>query len=163
MQHVNLKATTTATDQELGQFEALVSAWDADREKDTIERTAFDRTIEAWQRSGKRLPLLHEHSSIVVGSIDPDSMHATEAGLVVSGEVDRETDEGKQAWRTIKAGSAGFSIGYMAESEARKGGGRRITEIDLLEITVTSRPMHPSTRALGWKSQRPVQIASFSA
>jgi HK97 family phage prohead protease len=161
MQHVDLKATTTATDQELGEFSALVSAWDADREKDTIARDAFDRTIEAWQRSGKKLPLLHEHSTVVVGSVDPHSMKATEQGLVVSGEVDRDTDEGRQAWRTIKAGSAGFSIGYAAESKAQSGGGRRITEIDLLEITITSRPMHPSTRALGWKSQRPLQIATF--
>ena len=27
MQHLALKATTTPTDQDLGQFEALVSAW----------------------------------------------------------------------------------------------------------------------------------------
>jgi HK97 family phage prohead protease len=107
------------------------------------------------------LPLLFEHSSIVVGSIDPNTMHPTEQGLVVSGEVDRDTDEGKQAWRMIKAGSAGFSIGYMAESRAKRGGGRTITEIDLLEISVTAKPMHPSTRALGWKSRPPLQIATF--
>jgi len=88
-------------------------------------------------------------------------MQATEQGLVVSGEVDRETDEGKQAWRTVKAGTAGFSIGYLAESKAQRGGGRRIVEIDLFEISVTSKPMHPSTRALGWKSTPPIQIASF--
>jgi HK97 family phage prohead protease len=153
MQHVDLKATTIGTDSDLGQFEALVSAWDADREKDTIERTAFDETIRAWQTSGKSLPLLFEHSTTVVGSVDPHSVQATEQGLVVNGQVDRDTDEGKQAWRTIKAGTAGFSIGYVAESKAQRGGGRRITEIDLFEISITSKPMHPSTRSLGWKSQ----------
>ena len=161
MQHLTVKATTTTIDTELGQFQALVSAWDADREKDTIERSAFDRTIEAWQRSGKQMPLLFEHSTTVVGSVDPHSMQPTKAGLVVSGEVDRDTDEGRQAWRTIKAGSAGFSIGYLAESRAQSDGGRRITEIDLFEISVTSKPMHPSTRALGWNSMPPIQIASF--
>jgi len=50
----------------------------------------------------------------------------------------------------IKSGVAGFSIGYMAESRPRKGGGRVLTEIDLLEVSITSKPMHPSTRALGW-------------
>ncbi len=161
MQHLDLKATIVGADQELGQFEALVSAWDADRELDTIERTAFDKTVLAWQTSGKSLPLLFEHSTTVVGSVDPHSMYASDEGLVVAGEVDRDTDEGKQAWRTIKAGSAGFSIGYLAESTARKGGGRTITEIDLLEISVTSKPMHPATRTLGWKSQPPLQIVSF--
>jgi hypothetical protein len=53
-----LSATTEVVDQELGQFEAIVSAWEDDREKDVIDRHAFDRTIEAWQRSEKSLPLL---------------------------------------------------------------------------------------------------------
>jgi uncharacterized protein len=161
MQRVDLKANVVDTDQELGQFEALVSAWDADREKDTIDRTAFDRTIEAWQRSGKALPLLFEHSTTVIGSVDPRSMRPTEDGLVVSGQIDRDTDEGRQAWRTIKAGTAGFSIGYIAESKAQRGGSRRIIEVDLYEISITSKPMHPSTRALGWKSMPPIRIASF--
>jgi HK97 family phage prohead protease len=132
-----------------------VSAWDADREKDVIERHAFDATISAWQASGKRLPLLFEHSSVVVGSIDPFSMRATDAGLVVEGEVDRETDQGRQVWRLIKSGVTGFSIGYMSESRPRKGGGRILSEIDLLEISATVRPMHPSARVLDWKSAAP--------
>ena len=57
-----IKATTTATDTEQGTFSALVSAWVADREGDVIEKTAFDRTIEAWMRSGKNLPLLLNHN-----------------------------------------------------------------------------------------------------
>ena len=151
MQHVQLKATTTATDQDLGTFEAIVSAWDADREGDVIDRRAFDKTIAAWRASGKSLPLLFEHSAIVVGAVDPDSIHPTDAGLVVAGEVDRDTDEGRQVWRTIKSGTAGFSIGFMSESRPREGG-RELVEIDLLEVSVTSTPMHPSTRALSWKS-----------
>jgi HK97 family phage prohead protease len=93
-----------------------------------------------------------EHSKTVVGSIDPNSMHPTDAGLVVAGEVDRATDEGQQVWRSIKSGTAGFSIGYMSEGRPRKGGGQFITEIDLLEISATSTPMHPATRALSWKA-----------
>ena len=74
-------------------------------------------------------------------------MEPTDAGLVVSGEVDRETDEGQQVWRSIKSGVCGFSIGYMSESTPRKGGGRTITEVDLLEITATSTPMNAATKA----------------
>jgi HK97 family phage prohead protease len=152
MQHLTLKATTTTTDQELGTFTAVVSAWDADREGDVIERDAFYKTTLAWQASGKKLPLLFEHSTTVVGALDPYSMRSTDAGLVVSGEVDRETDEGLMVWRTIKAGTAGFSIGFMSKSKPRKGGGRTLTEIDLLEVSATSTPMHPSARVLDWKS-----------
>jgi HK97 family phage prohead protease len=152
MQHIALKASTVAVDQEVGQFTALVSAWDADREDDTIAPTAFDRTMEAWQRTGKNLPLLFEHSTEVIGHIDASTMRSTKEGLVVSGEVDRSTDNGMQVWRTIKAGAAGFSIGYLSEDRPREGGGREITEVDLLEISATSKPMHPATRALSWKS-----------
>ncbi|MGI9019757.1 MAG: HK97 family phage prohead protease [Solirubrobacterales bacterium] len=152
MLHKTLAAETTVTEPELGQFEAIASAWEADREGDVIERGAFDKTIAAWRDSGKNLPLLFEHSSTAVGHVDPASMPATDAGLVVAGEIDRTESEGRQAWRTIKAGSAGFSIGYMAEGRPRKGGGRTLTSIDLLEISVTSKPMHPATRALSWKS-----------
>lgn len=152
MLHRTLAANTTAVAEELGQFEAVASAWEADRENDVIAPKAFEKTIRAWRASGKRLPLLFEHSNTVVGAIDPASMRTDEIGLLVAGEVDRSEREGQQAWRSIKSGVAGFSIGFMAESEPRKGGGRLLTEIDLLEISVTSKPMHPATRALSWKS-----------
>jgi HK97 family phage prohead protease len=126
-----------------------------------IEKTAFDETIRAWQTSGKSLPLLAEHSTTVVGSIDPHSMYASDDGLVVAGQVDLDTAEGQQAWKMIKRGTAGFSIGFMSESKARRGGGRTITEIDLLEVSITATPVHQSTRALSWKSQPPIRIASF--
>lgn len=87
-----MKATTVSTDQELGEFEAVVSSWEADRQGDTIDPAAFDATAKAWQDSGKKIPLLFDHSTQAVGSIDPFSMHPTDAGLVVYGEVDRSTD-----------------------------------------------------------------------
>jgi HK97 family phage prohead protease len=152
MEHVMLKAATTSVAEELGQFEAIVSGWDEDRERDTILPTAFDKTIAAWRASGKNIPLLFEHSTEAVGAIDPHSMRPTEAGLLVAGEVDRDTPKGQQVWSQIKAGTAGFSIGYASKDRPRKGGGRELVEIDLLEISATSKPMHPATRALGWKS-----------
>lgn len=154
MRHTTFAVKTTVTDVELGEFEALVSAWEADREDDVIAPTAFDETIEAWRRSGKNLPLLFEHGTEVVGYIDPATMRAAEAGLVAAGKIDREADHGEQSWRSIKSGSAGFSIGFMSESRPRKGGGRELTSIDLLEISITSKPMHPATRATSWKAAR---------
>jgi HK97 family phage prohead protease len=152
MQHLVLEAKTTAVDVEQGTFTGVASAWSADREGDEIDPGAFTKTIAAWRASGKRLPLLFEHGTTAVGSIDPSTMHVTEQGLVVSGEVDRDTPEGRQVWRQIKAGTIGFSIGFMSESKPRKGGGRTLTEIDLLEISATSTPMHPAARVLDWKA-----------
>jgi HK97 family phage prohead protease len=152
MPTLDLKATTTATDTEQGTFVALVSGWAADREADVIAPTAFDKTIEAWRESGKRLPLLLNHSTTAVGAIDPASMRTTDEGLVVAGQVDRDSEQGRMVWRTIKSGSAGFSIGYKGEYIERADGSCVLTSIDLLEISATSAPMHAATRALSWKA-----------
>ena len=161
MQHLTAKAIATETNTEQGTFVALASGWEADRERDVIEKTAFDATIRAWASSGKRLPLLAEHSTTVVGAIDPHSMHASEERLVVAGEIDREIPEGVQAWKMVKGGTAGFSIGFMSESRPREGGGRVLTNIDLLEVSITAVPVHQATRALSWKSMAPVRVVSF--
>jgi HK97 family phage prohead protease len=159
--HKTLAADAAVTDQDQGTFEALVSGWSADREGDVIAPTAFDKSILAWRASGKRLPLLLEHSTTVVGAIDPETMRSEEDGLVVAGEVDRTTEEGQRVWRSIKSGVIGFSIGFLSQSRPRGRGGREIYEIDLLEISATVKPMHPATRALSWKSTPPLRIASF--
>ena len=108
MEHLTVKATTTTTDQELGTFTALVSAWTADREGDTIDRHAFDQSVADWKASGKMLPLLLEHKTTVVGALDPATMRTEERGLVVAGSVDRESDEGQRVWRAIKSNVASF-------------------------------------------------------
>ncbi len=104
MQRMILKTTTTGVDQELGTFVARISGWSADRDGDTIDRHAFDRTVSAWQSSGKQIPLLHEHSTTAIGSLDPATMETDEKGLIVAGEVDREIPEGRQTWKMIKRG-----------------------------------------------------------
>ena len=153
MQHATFAVKTTATDQELGTFTALVSSWSADRVGDVIDRHAFDQSIEDWQASGKQMPLLYEHGHVAIGSLDPDTMVTDEQGLTVAGEVDRSTKEGKQVWAQIKRGSVGFSIGFMTvKSREREGGGSELQVIDLLEVSATSTPMHGATRVTSWKS-----------
>jgi HK97 family phage prohead protease len=153
VQHLTLKTEMVETEEELGVFEAIVSAWAEDRMGDTILPTAYDKTIAAWRKSGRWLPLLFEHSVKAIGEIDPESLAVDEEGLRVRGHVDQASEEGEQAWRQIKANTASFSIGFKSESRRRKGGkGREIYEIDLLEISFTSTPVNAAARVLGWKS-----------
>ena len=151
MDHLTLKAQTTV-DTELGTFQAVISSWSADREGDTIARSAFDQSLEDWRRSGKSLPLLFEHSVIAVGSLDPASMYTDERGLIAAGEIDRDTREGKQAWAQVKRGSAGFSIGFLTVKSQETKGGQELQVIDLLEVSITSTPAHPAARVVSWKS-----------
>ena len=152
MLHKTLDATSTVIAEELGQFEAIASSWSPDREQDTIDRRAFDQSIRDWQQSQKSLPVLLEHKAVIIGAIDPMNMHTDARGLVVAGTIDRESDEGRRAWRAIKSNTASYSIGFLTtKSRPREGGGRHLQVIDLLEISVVSVPSHASTRTLSWK------------
>lgn len=91
-------------------------------------------------------------------------MHATDQGLVVSGEVDRETPEGKQVWRTIKAGTAGFSN--------RIHGGRVHSSQERRPHACRDRPARnqrdqhsdaSSARALSWKTANQYDMSEFDA
>jgi HK97 family phage prohead protease len=114
--------------------------------------------------------LLWEHADQPIGYVDPDRMRTDDRGLIVGGHIDRDSDKGELAWKMVKNRSAGFSIGFASQSRPRKGSGRVLFEIDLLEISITSKPMHPSTRALNWKdaerierapATRPIEVVSF--
>jgi HK97 family phage prohead protease len=94
-----------------------------DRDGDRIVKGAFAATIDAWQRTGRTLPLHWNHSSApedIVGHIDPASMHETDEGLVVKGQLDIDnSDRARQAWRAMKTNSLGLSFGYLTQTGAR--------------------------------------------
>lgn len=72
-----------------------------------------------------------------------------------AGHVDLDTDRGLHVWRLMKAGSVGFSFGYLVlegGAKSRPGGGRRIVQLDVFEITVTAGPMNAETRVLATKA-----------
>lgn len=160
MEHLTLKAVTTPmTDQ--GVFEAVISTASIDREKDIVDPAALVKALKKWNRP---IPLTWHHSTApedIFGSIEPMTVREVEREVVVGGQVDLESKQGAEAWRSFKAGSIGFSYGYLVPdggSVERKGGGRHITELDVFEITATRAPMNNDTRVLGWKSIPPEEL-----
>ncbi len=156
MARVLAKAVTTTTD--LGEFRAVAAAWTPDRERDRIRRGAFRASIQRWRSSGKKIPLHWDHQGDpenIIGTIDPASMEETDEGLIVAGELDLAgSDRAREAWRVVKSGAAGLSLGYQATGHLpRPGGGRDLFELDVFEISITPAPMHPDTRILDFKSQ----------
>jgi HK97 family phage prohead protease len=155
LEHKIYTAEPVITDQ--GIFEALVSTPAEDRERDMVETGAFKTTIAAWQASGKMIPLAWDHGTdpeSIVGSIDPDQMREEAGkGLIHGGQVDLETDRGRQVWRLLKSGSLGFSFAYLiTDSVDRPGGGREIRSLDLFEVSATTAPMNSGTRVLSTKA-----------
>jgi phage head maturation protease len=158
VEHLMLKAATTATDE--GTFEAVISTSSVDREKDVVSPAGMVRALQKWAATGKKIPLAWNHSGAAdqqVGWVDPESVKQVGSEVVASGYIDQSTATGEHVWRLAKSGTLGFSFGYLIlKGSGRKGGGRNIDELDVFEITATTTPMNNDTRVLGWKADVPM-------
>jgi HK97 family phage prohead protease len=125
--------------------------------KDRIKFGAFEKTIAAWQASGKRIPVHWAHrgeAKNVIGSIDPATMREVAGlGLYVEGKLDLDDSEvAREAWRSMKDNRVGLSFGYMTVKSQRRDGFNDLHELDLYEISIAPGPINPQTRILEMKS-----------
>lgn len=100
------------------------------------------------------LPMLFAHdSSDPVGAWT--EIHEADDGLRVTGQllID-EVARAREVRALVKSGAVGgLSIGFSTKSATpRKGGGRMLKALDLVEISLVSIPMHPGARVTGAKS-----------
>lgn len=106
---------------------------------DVIAPGAFARTLA----SGRRIKMLWQH--------DPDRpvgvWHAAEEdarGLKIRGRL-LDTQLGREARTMLKAGALdGLSIGYRAVAAENVDGARRLTEVELWEVSLVTFPMQPA-------------------
>jgi HK97 family phage prohead protease len=156
MEHLAVKAAVTETEQ--GSFSAIAAAWTRDRTNERIVRGAFRDTIQRWKDAGRDVPLVWDHSRNahdIIGSIDSSSMQEQAAGLYVEGRLDLEDSElAREAWRSVKRGRVSLSFGYLTEGEREgRDGIKELTQLDLMEVTLTSVPANADARILGFKSE----------
>jgi HK97 family phage prohead protease len=153
MEHLLLKAATTATDE--GVFEAVISTPTLDRDKDIVEPQAMVNALQKWATLGKLVPLAWAHTEEIVGSVDPSSVRVENGEVIVKGQIDQSTDRGGETWRLVKSGTLSFSFGYLIPKggASKQPGGRfRIKELDVFEISVVPvGPANNDTRVLSFK------------
>jgi HK97 family phage prohead protease len=108
---------------------------------DTIARGAFAASIAAHKAAGTMPAMLWSHDpaepiGVWTGLIEDAT------GLRVTGQVNVETQRGREALSLLKQGAfRGLSIGFVAKkAESLKSGLRRLTEIELWEISLVSLP-----------------------
>jgi len=141
IERLEFKAAFTADD--TGAIEGI--AWpfgSADRVGDIIEPSGFAGAV------GKSLPMLFAHDQAqVVGTWESVTVEAD--GLKVKGRllVD-DVARAKEVRALVRAKSVtGLSVGFMTKKSApRKGGGRTITDLDLLECSLVAIPAHPGAQ-----------------
>ncbi|CAN7481184.1 HK97 family phage prohead protease [Mesorhizobium sp. LjNodule214] len=140
-----------------GAIEAL--AWPfgtPDRVGDVIEKGAF-------ADAKMPMPILFGHDQNDPLGAWTDATEATDGlrlkGRLLVGEV-RRADEVRAL---VKAGAVrGISIGFVTRKAiARKGGGRTISQLELLEASLVTLAMHPGAKVTSAKSAvRALEIAA---
>ncbi len=164
--HKTFATAEVETGKDAGSFTALVSTYEPDRQHEQVVRGAFRRSLARWRESGRRIPVLADHTGevgAVVGHVDPRVTFETDRGLEASGSFDLSTSLGKCVYELVKSGALSWSIGYVVPSGGRRRNGKltELTEIDLAEISAVPVPANEGARTLSVKSHRPVELVSF--
>lgn len=125
-------------------------AWEfakADRVGDMIEPAAF-------KGAALPLPMLFGHDQN-----DPvgvwEAVSEARGGLHVKGRLlVEDVARAREVRALVRSGAVrGLSIGFVTRTaKSRAGGGRTITALELLEISLVTLPMHPGARVTSAKS-----------
>lgn len=133
---------------EAGRFSGYASRWnEPDAFGDIIKRGAFARSLEEHRARGTMPALLmHHNGAAPVGAWEAITEDAD--GLRVVGRLITATRDGADAYELMKAGAlSGLSIGFQARAYAPgPGGTRTVTDINLIEISLTAIPAAPRAR-----------------
>jgi HK97 family phage prohead protease len=110
---------------------------------DVILPGAFAATLAARKLAGGRLPLFWQHRSDKrIGWVDlaEEDRHGLRVIASVSGTA------GQAAKALVDGAVNGLSFGYRVRDAVPQAGGRELRAIDLLEVSLVTRPMQPLAR-----------------
>lgn len=131
-----------------------------DQGGDTVTRGAYGESLARMQQAGRSIKMLWQHDpSQPIGVWD--EVRETSAGLYVKGRILPEVEKGREAVALIRAGALdGLSIGYRTiDAERMPGGGRKLTKLDLWEVSLVTFPMQREARTTSIKGEpRPADI-----
>jgi hypothetical protein len=139
-----------------GTFEGYASLFERpDLGQDVVVSGAFTDTLK--RRSAAGIKLLWQHDPAEPIGVW-DDIREDKRGLYVRGRLLLAVARAREALALIREGAIdGLSIGYRLQTARRdtKTGLRRITKLDLLEISVVTFPMLPGARVSALRSRPP--------
>jgi HK97 family phage prohead protease len=142
MQHMDFGLEVKALD-DAGTFEGYASTFgNVDNGGDKVMPGAFVEGLAAARRNGRTVKMLWQH--------DPDQpigvwddMAEDAKGLRVKGRLVLEVPKAREAHALAKAGAlGGLSIGYRTVSAEPDGNYRKLTKLDLFEVSMVTMPMN---------------------
>lgn len=153
-----------AVDQDAGTFVGYASIFgEADSFGDTIKPGAFRKSLAEHKRqSGAPAFLWNHNPDEPIGTWTDIAEDAR--GLKVSGRLVTETTRGREAHLLLKAGAVnGLSIGFRTRAaQAGPNGGRVLTDIELVEISLVSLPAASKARVHSVRSAGDAGLAAFT-
>lgn len=115
-----------------------------DLEGDVVRAGAFRASLAR----NRQTPMFVQHeprlAAGVWGEVREDSR-----GLFVRGRIDPAAPGAARARALLESGADGLSIGFITHVSERRGAGRVLIEIELLEVSIVAQPMQPQAR-LTW-------------
>lgn len=137
-----------------GTFEGYASLFDTeDLGGDVIAPGAFSVTLN--KRGPARVKMLFQHDPAQPIGIWT-ALAEDARGLTARGRLMTEVVKAREVHALMRAGALdGLSIGFRSVKGQRdpRTGIRRLTEIDLWEISIVTFPMHPEARIASFKSR----------
>ncbi len=121
-----------------------------DQGNDVVERGAYAASLGQIAAKGGRVKMLWQHDpSEPIGVWD--EVREDARGLYVKGRILGDVARGREAVALIDAGAIdGLSIGYRTVRATKDASGRRrLSELDLWEVSVVTFPMLPEARVAG--------------
>lgn len=151
-----------------GEFLGWASTWDTDSVGDRVMPGAFAKSI-ADMAAGTVVPIAWEHKTDdprnLVGEIK--SARETPEGLEIHAKLDVDTEFGAAAYRAVRGRRvSALSIGYGIRHATKAADGvQELTDLDLREVSLVSRPANeralitasksqPTSRSKSWLARR---------
>ncbi len=118
-----------------------------DQGGDIVQKGAYAASLKRLSARGGRVKMLWQHDpGQPIGVWDEVREDAT--GLWVKGRILTEVEKGREVAALVQAGAIdGLSIGYRTVRAERDGKGqRRLSELELWEVSLVTFPMLPEAR-----------------
>jgi HK97 family phage prohead protease len=134
-----------------------------DQHGDMVQAGAFAASLARHKAAGTMPAMLWQHDpSEPIGVWERAEEDGR--GLKLSGHINLNTVRGREAHALLKQGALnGLSIGFVTEEGGaevdRRTGLRKLTALDLWEVSIVTFPSNRSARVTGVKSQ-PVHVES---